>query len=68
MMQKANEHFQAGAWPEAEALYRAIIEDDPGHAEALFMLAQVRQKQGDFDEPQELLEQVIFVPLLGGTR
>lgn len=58
MMQKANEQFQAGAWPEAEQAYRSVIETDPHNAEAIFMLAQVRQKQGDLDEPKALLEQV----------
>lgn len=57
MIQQANEHFAAGDWAAAETGYRSLVEEDPGHAEALFMLAQVRQKQGDLDEPVELLDQ-----------
>jgi len=58
MMQQAREHFEAGAWAEAEAAYRKVLEEDPGQAEAMFMLAQVRQRLGDFDQPVELLDQV----------
>jgi tetratricopeptide (TPR) repeat protein len=58
MMQKANEHFQSGALAEAEKIYRSIIEQDSNHAEAMFMLAQVRERLGDFQEAGELLEKV----------
>lgn len=56
MMHEANKHLQAGELDEAEALYRDEIEANPQNAEAMFMLAQVRQKAGDLDEALTLLE------------
>ncbi len=57
MMDKAQQHLKAGELNEAEELYRAEIENNPSNAEAVFMLAQVRQQRGDLDDALDLLRQ-----------
>ena len=38
---------QAGQLPQAEALYRQVLHDHPGHAEALHLLGVAHQQRGD---------------------
>jgi len=45
-MRLATEHHQAGRLPEAEAIYRAVLESDPGHAGASYNLALIALQQG----------------------
>jgi cytochrome c-type biogenesis protein CcmH/NrfG len=55
MMEQAQEHFEAGRFAEAEALYRAAIKEDAANTEALFMLALSRRAQGDLNEALDLM-------------
>jgi len=55
MMKQAQKLFDDGQYAEAEAMYREFLEDDAGNAEAVFMLAMARHKQGDLDEALDLL-------------
>ena len=50
MIDQARKHLEAAEWPEAEAALRSELENHPENAEAAFMLAQVRQQQGDLDD------------------
>jgi tetratricopeptide (TPR) repeat protein len=50
MMDQARKHLEAAEWPEAETALRDELENNPENAEAAFMLAQVRQHQGDLDD------------------
>ena len=45
-MRLATEHHQAGRLPEAEAIYRAVLDSDPGHAGAGYNLALIALQQG----------------------
>jgi predicted O-linked N-acetylglucosamine transferase (SPINDLY family) len=45
-MRLAIDHHQAGRLPEAEAIYRAILESDPRHAGATYNLALIALQQG----------------------
>jgi predicted O-linked N-acetylglucosamine transferase (SPINDLY family) len=49
-LQAAITHHQAGRLLEAEALYRQILEVQPGHPDALNNLGNVLQEQGKFEE------------------
>ena len=51
-MRLATEHHQAGRLPEAEAIYRAVLDSDPSHAGATYNLALVALQSG---KPQEAL-------------
>jgi tetratricopeptide (TPR) repeat protein len=55
MMQEAQELVDAGRYAEAEALYRSVVEEEPGNTEALYMLGVVRQRQGDPAEAIRLM-------------
>jgi tetratricopeptide (TPR) repeat protein len=46
-------HHQAGRLAEAEALYRAVLADSPGHPHALHLLGVLAHQQG---RPQEALD------------
>lgn len=57
-MEQAQEHFDAGRWPEAEEIYRSELARDPDNIEALFMLALVRRQQGAADEALDMMGRV----------
>ncbi len=57
MMEKAQQHLEAGELSEAEDLFRAEIESNPSNAEAVFLLARVRQQRGDLDDALELFRE-----------
>jgi tetratricopeptide (TPR) repeat protein len=45
-MRLATEHHQAGRLPEAEAIYRAVLQSAPAHAGARYNLALIALQQG----------------------
>lgn len=45
----AVERHRAGAWDEAESLYRRILDDDPRQADALHLLGMLRLQRGQRD-------------------
>lgn len=51
-MRLATEHHQAGRLPEAEAIYRAVLDSDPAHAGATYNLALIALQRG---QPREAL-------------
>lgn len=61
MIEQAQQYFEAGNFPAAEALYRQMLEDEPDNPEVLFMLSLVRQGQDDLEEPVKLLEHALRV-------
>lgn len=50
---------QSGQFDEAEALYRKILFKQPGHADALFMLSEIKQQQGQYDQAIELCKKAV---------
>lgn len=59
MIEEALEHYQAGRYADAEALYRQMLEDEPDNPEVHFMLAMTRQQQSDLDAAATHLQQAI---------
>jgi predicted O-linked N-acetylglucosamine transferase (SPINDLY family) len=55
----AIEHHQAGRMAEAEALYRRILELDPEHPGALYLLGGIVYQQGDYEQAFELVEKAL---------
>jgi len=45
-MRLATEHHQAGRLPEAEAIYRAVLESEPSHGGAIYNLALIALQRG----------------------
>jgi Flp pilus assembly protein TadD len=52
-------HHQAGRLREAEALYREILAQQPGHTEALHLLGVVAHQLGDHTKAITLIQQAI---------
>jgi predicted O-linked N-acetylglucosamine transferase (SPINDLY family) len=59
--QTALEHHQAGRLPEAEALYRQILQLEPNHADALHFLGVLAYQVGQNAAAVELINQAICV-------
>jgi predicted O-linked N-acetylglucosamine transferase (SPINDLY family) len=55
----ALQHHQAGRLPEAEALYREILQAEPSHAEALHLLGLLAHQRGQHDIAVRLIQQAI---------
>jgi protein O-GlcNAc transferase len=59
--QLAQEHQQAGRLPEAEAIYRAILSEQPHNADALHLLGMLEFKKGRSDAALDLIQQAIQI-------
>ncbi len=57
--QQAQALHQAGRLAEAEALYRRVLESDPGNAPALHFLGVVACQTGNLDAAEQLIGQAI---------
>jgi tetratricopeptide (TPR) repeat protein len=55
----AQQHHHAGAFGRAEALYRAALQLDPGHAESLYGLGKLVHASGDSEQAVRLLEAAV---------
>jgi predicted O-linked N-acetylglucosamine transferase (SPINDLY family) len=55
----AIEYHQSGRIEEAEALYRRILEVDPGHPGALYLLGGIAYQNGDDAEAFALIDEVL---------
>lgn len=53
---------KAGAWPEAERLYRQLLEQEPGHGATRLQLAKVLHQQGSNGEALALLNSLLDGP------
>ena len=58
-MRLATEHHQAGRLPEAEAIYRAVLDSDPGHAGATYNLALIALQRGRPGEAVPVMRQAM---------
>jgi tetratricopeptide (TPR) repeat protein len=54
-MQAALEHHRAGRLPQAEALYRQVLERQPKHADALYFLGLMARQLGQQDVASDLI-------------
>ena len=59
LLQQAIAHHQAGQLPEAEALYREILQVSPGHSSALHFLGLIAFQVGRCELALELIDQAI---------
>lgn len=55
----ALEHHQSGRMAEAEALYRQILELDPEHPGALYLLGGIAYERGDYGQAFALVEKAL---------
>lgn len=58
-LKEAIEQHQDGRLPEAETLYRAILADDPNHAEVHGRLGDIAYRTGHFEDAARLLHQAL---------
>ena len=58
-LDEALEHHRAGRLDEAEAIYRALLETEPRHADALHLLGVVAAQRSRYEEAVALIEQAI---------
>ena len=58
---QALDHHRAGRLPEAENLYRRVLDASAIHAEALYYLGRIASEQGNRSEAVELLERSLAV-------
>jgi tetratricopeptide (TPR) repeat protein len=59
--QAAFAHHQRGELEQAKAIYRRIVERQPGHADAWHLLGLVSHQQGRNDEAVELISRAISI-------
>ncbi len=60
-MQTALEHHSAGRLSEAESLYRQVLAENPGHADALHRLGLIAFQTGRNDAAIDLIQKAIAV-------
>lgn len=58
-LQQAIAHHQSGALPQAQALYRQILQTNPAHADALHLLGLIEHQMGHSVEGVALIERAI---------
>jgi tetratricopeptide (TPR) repeat protein len=61
LLQRALEHHQRGQLPQAEALYRQLLQAQPRHADALHLLGVIALQQGRFEAAVDLIQQALAV-------
>src|SRR5580704_2608026 len=60
LLQQAVERHRAGEWPQAEALYRQILQLSPGHVDALYLLGVMAHQAGKHALAIDFLDQAIL--------
>ena len=60
-LQLARQHHQAGQLPQAEALYRQILQQQPGHADALHLLGVIAYQTGRHDVAVDLIRRAVAI-------
>jgi len=60
-LQAARQHHQAGHLPQAEALYRQILQQQPHHADALHLLGVIAHQAGRHDIAVDLIGRAVAV-------
>ena len=58
-MKRAVSHHQAGRLQQAEELYRMVLSEVPGHADALHLVGLLAHQQGRHDEAATQIEEAI---------
>src|SRR5215469_4111152 len=54
------QHHQAGRLEQAEVLYRGVIQADPEHTGAQYLLAGISYQRGHYQEAFELINRVVI--------
>jgi len=60
-IQLAQQHHMAGRLPEAEAIYRQILAEQPRHADALHLLGLLEYRKQQFDSALDLIQRAIRI-------
>jgi predicted O-linked N-acetylglucosamine transferase (SPINDLY family) len=60
-IQLALKHHQRGELPQAEAIYRQVLQKDPSNSDALNLLGVIAYQAGKNDDAVELIKQAISV-------
>ncbi len=60
-LDRALRHHRVGEWAQAESLYRAILHDNPKHADALHLLGMVVLQTGSSLEAERLINLAIQI-------
>ena len=68
LFRSARAQEKAGAWPEAEGLYRQLLEQAPDHGAARLQLAKVLHRQGRDGEAIDLLDGLLNAMTAGGGQ
>ena len=63
LFQRAVEHHQHGRLPDAEALYRNILQQQPEHADALHLLGVIALQRGHHGAAVKLIQQALKLKL-----
>lgn len=58
-LEYASREHREGNYDQAEAIYQAILQAEPGNADALHLLGIIRAQQSRFDEAIDLIRQAI---------
>ena len=58
-LKTAVRYHQAGQFQQAESLYNQILQEDPGHADALHLLGVIARQRGEYDLAVELITRAI---------
>jgi len=58
-MRLATDHHQAGRLPEAEAIYRAVLESEPAHTGASYNLALIALQRGRPGEAVPVMREAV---------
>ncbi|MBF0588257.1 MAG: tetratricopeptide repeat protein [Magnetococcales bacterium] len=53
-------HHQSGALPQAQRLYRQVLEHTPNHSDALHLLGVIAQQQGHLTEAEPLIRKALL--------
>lgn len=68
LFRSARAQEKAQAWPEAEGLYRQLLEQEPAQGAARLQLAKVLHRQGRDGEALAVLDQLLDSQLVDGER
>jgi predicted O-linked N-acetylglucosamine transferase (SPINDLY family) len=55
----AEDHYRAGRWADAESLYRAVLDEQPNHVEAMLGFAVLCHQRGRSEQALALFRRVI---------
>lgn len=58
-LQTALQHHMAGRLPEAEAIYHTLLEKQPDHPDALYLLGEIAGQRSQYEQATDLISRAI---------